>query len=196
MYESISNLSIEEAEKILNDDITLEKEISKQSINYDFLFYLQSNYIRLENDRKKSLLILSLKKLKSYRTNAIVNYIIQEKYKEISMQEMNSQDDLEKMKKWNLILEKNNFDFSQKLYFLKKCLNIGFRSISQMYPNLNLKSSGYTNAIRKDFYLLTYLSQNFLFHNFKYWDKQVWENLNNLSVEQYLSVLTDKLSNS
>lgn len=190
LYESISNLSIEEAEKILNDDETLEKELSKSSINYDFLLYLQSNYNELTNDKKIVLLELSLKKIKKYLRNPLINFIIQEKHKTILIQGVDTLDETHKMKEWDEVLGKNDFDISEKLYFFKKYLSSGFRSLGQFYPNLSLESGDYTNAIRKDFYFLTYLSQNNIFYKFKDWKEQLWETLDYLTVEQYLSVLT------
>lgn len=194
LYESISNLSDEDGDKILKNKGRLEEELSKEVINYDFFLYLQYHYNETDVDIKNNLLNIALKEIKDFRRNPITNFIIQEKRKEIMGDFFTFNDGKIEINRWDAILEKNEFALFQKLYFFISQFNTGFGMLSQKYSNLSLTSKDYTEATKKDQYFLTYLTQNNIFNNFSDWDDEVQKSLNNLLDEQldeqYLSILT------
>ena len=193
LYEFVFNLSTEEAEAIVNDDEKIEQEFTRDSINMDFYTYLQNNYYFIEEKRKEHIFNLTLKKVKEYQTNSLIQKVIQIRNSEIRASDeiLNSfNNEQNSIKQWDSILEEKDFDISQKLFFFNRYLKIGFKSLSNYYTKLSITSNMYSLSKRKDFYFLTYLSQNSLFFKLDNWEESLWEVLDAMPEEQYLSVLS------
>lgn len=193
LYEFVINLSNEEAEAIVNNEGNMENELSKQSTNKDFLHYFQSNYSNFGREKKDHILNLTLKKVKEYQNNLLLRIVIQDRDLEIRANDEFLNDinnDKNNIKEWDSILENQDFDVSQKLFFFNRYLRKGFNPLSNYYHNLSLTSEQYNRSKRKDFYFLTYLSQNSLFFKLDQWKDFHWKILNDMPEEQYLAVLS------
>lgn len=211
LYESVSNLSTNKANQILQDENHLEKMLLGEDDYFDdFYQFITSSYSGF-NEEKEQLVDLALQLIKENKSSKLIEYIITQKSHEIMPPKVffggstgvmswgipdewegKSEDEVKEIlfSEWEKILIDYQFDLSQKLYFFEKYLHISFNKLGLRYQELDLDSTDYQNGKRKDFYFLTYLSSKELWYNLKEWDKQIWSKLEILSNEEYLSVLT------
>lgn len=210
LSESISNLSIESAKEILYCDEKLQRIIHSPKIeDEDFLFYLETKFRRLEDSKKEELLNLALKEIKLINDNSFISLIIQEKsiqiisYVDVSDDIVDVFDedglcfvphsryevDKKTQIEWSLILGKKGFDISQKIYFYHNYLAMSYDQIGILFEKINVDD--FYTVKRQDFYILTYLSQNKILTNTDEWGESLWEQINKLSYDQYLSFLIE-----
>lgn len=210
LSESISNLNVEDAKKLLTEDTNLVRIIhTPKNIDNDFLSYLKTNFKNFDNEIKEKLVNISLNEIKIINENEFISSIIHEKSKEIMPfavsyfsngqlykefpQEWGDlreeETDEIRRKEWEKILEENGFDSSQKIYFYHHYLLFSYKDIGQFVNKIDIGTEQIDKLKRQDFYILIYLSQNELLDKPKEWSNLLWDKINELSNEQYLSIL-------
>lgn len=211
LYEAVSNLSTKVAHQILRDEERLEQIFLGEDAYFnDFSLFITSNYTKFNNEERGCLFRLALKSIEKNKTNKLIEYLITQKSnviissktslgnsKEVlgwipDEEEGKTEEEIEEMllSEWKILLNNFQFDFSQKLYFFIKYLHINFDRLGLRYPELNLNSKEYLYGMRKDFYILTYLSIKDMWGDPNIWSEEIWEAIEKLSDIEYLSVLT------
>lgn len=212
LYETVSNLSAVKAKQLLKDDKQLNNLLlGEEDYFNDFYQFVASSYLSFSNEEKEKLVDLALKLIGDNQSSVLISYIINQKNHEImpsktyfggssgSMvfgipKEWDGKTEEEiinfRVNKWEEILIKYKFDFSQQLYFFEKYLRISFHDLGLRFSQLSLDLNEYLNGKRKDFYFLTYLSIKDLWYNLNKWDEQIWSKMDKLSSAEYLSVLS------
>lgn len=212
LYESVSNLSITEAKRILKDHEQLEKMLSEENSYFeDFYQFITASYSSFTHE-KEILVFLSLKLIKENQTNKLLVYIITQKNYDIMPPKVflggrsdtlswgipeewgsRTEEEISKiiLKEWEKILDNSQYDFSQKLYFFEELLRISFLELGSSYSELSLDSEEYINGKCKDFYFLTYLSNKNLWYSLNEWSDELWSKMDLLSNKEYLYVLTN-----
>ncbi|MFB8720648.1 hypothetical protein ACFC7S_12510 [Enterococcus faecalis] len=89
---------------------------------------------------------------------------------------------------WFAILNKYNFDFSQKIYFLERYLAISFYKLGQMYDSLDLNSEDFIDGKKKGHYFLTFLSMKNKWYDYD-WDESYWKKLELIFSNNYVEYL-------
>lgn len=205
IYESSSNLSAKELEVIIANDIQLEKHLLSE-VSSDFYQYIVSSYKTFSQEKKERLLKISFVLIKNFESSNIISYIIREKANEIMppkkyfnggwsvpAEQIGKTDKViedETFNGWDKVLTENDFDLSLKLYFLEKFRIFSFNKLGERFPDINLLSSDYANQKRKDSLILVYLSSNNLWEKFDQWNDEIWNCINSLNDEQYLTFWT------
>lgn len=149
VHESVNNLSTSEAEKIIFTDNTLKYHlIKKGDYTDDFYSYIKHLYkaessdvnMLSKNKKEEKLKYISLQLITEKKCSPLVEYIINEIYKDFLLliqKEIINLSVEEKSKKIINHFEQNylcNFDLSQKIHFFKEILPvISFEHVKKYY---------------------------------------------------------------
>ncbi|AWF95727.1 P-loop NTPase fold protein [Weissella cibaria] len=209
--EGVSALSPDEAQEILKDDNLMKKALSAKDTNQDLMKYISLNW---DNDTfkelKPNLWRIVLQAIKQGHRTLLVQDIVQLLDKEIlpyktylsEQSDINhlvysipselhdlSDDEAKQIRydKWWSVLNAAGYSLSEKLYFLISFhifnyFTLGQRSNEWLSTNMDIASELYPETI-----ILSRLSARGIFYNTKEWDQFVWDDINILSMESFMS---------
>ncbi|EOJ76591.1 hypothetical protein WOA_02767, partial [Enterococcus faecalis EnGen0356] len=175
MYEKNFHLTEVQGQEILDQPNLQSIIIENGGYNNDVYEYVTRNLKSLEHEKREKLFEAAIENILINRESALVHKIIEHKNKEI-INKIGSLDPNLIINEWTPILDSYSFDFSQRLYFFERFINISFYKLSQIYTDLELESDDFLNGKNKEFYFLTYLSKKNQWRNFL-WPENYWEAL-------------------
>ncbi|HAP4833098.1 TPA: protein MraZ [Enterococcus faecalis] len=175
MYEKNFHLTEVQGQEILDQSNLQSIIIENGGYNNDVYEYVTRNLKSLEHEKREKLFEAAIENILINRESALVHKIIEHKNKEI-INKIGSLDHNLIINEWTPILDSYSFDFSQRLYFFERFINISFYKLSQIYTDLELESDDFLNGKNKEFYFLTYLSKKNQWRNFL-WPENYWEAL-------------------
>ncbi|EGO8565212.1 protein MraZ [Enterococcus faecalis] len=175
MYEKNFHLTEVQGQEILDQPNLQSIIIENGGYNNDVYEYVTRNLKSLEHEKREKLFEAAIENILINRESALVHKIIEHKNKEI-INKIGSLDHNLIINEWTPILDSYSFDFSQRLYFFERFINISFYKLSQIYTDLELESDDFLNGKNKEFYFLTYLSKKNQWRNFL-WPENYWEAL-------------------
>lgn len=193
LYEQTSNRTKIELDLLFTSNSEeLISEIIESNQSSDFYQYLSSQFRVFSKKMKKQLLIMVIEESMKFKNSPSMNFIVQESLNEvIPSYERNSplaEDVIIRIiKMWEPILRNEKLDQSEIIYFLNKHDLLSFYELGLYYSDLRIDTETFSNLLRKDFFLLTYLSSKGLFEKFKYWDNTIWEAIELFDDREFLS---------
>ena len=193
LYESSSNRSGEELEKIFNGKGNeLTNELCNSTNSSDFFQYLSSQYKSFDNERKNYLVSLAIHQSMKVPISSSMSYIIRERTNEI-IQKYNQEhpdDEINNQQiasNWDEILNEENLELSEKIRFFQQYHILTFHHLGNRYSEIDITSEKFIEFRHKEFILLTYLNSKDLSHKFSEWNDAVWQAIDLLDTHQFLS---------
>lgn len=170
----------------------------------DFNAYIQFNFPNFSDERKQSILDVTLILVRGYKISETIDFIMVDKNNELMPRKKflgnnawsipeervgKTEDQIHKeiFDRWHLVLTKYQFDFSQEIYVLLKYSELHFNALGKLFPNIDLESEEYTKGERKDLLLSAYISSKHLWNKFDEWSELLWKSINELDDNQYTS---------
>ncbi|ELI6297305.1 TPA: P-loop NTPase fold protein [Enterococcus faecalis] len=194
LYEAVSNLTIEEAEDILENEDVLKKYLKNDRSNKDFDKYVRSSYYSFTENRKEYLLDTVIEVIREGDISLLNTYVINEKNLQLLSKRKsvigklpNDQNDSYLYEKWSRILEKKKFSISQQFFLLEECGIFSFYKLGKLSMRLNIEEQYRILENYREYYLLTYLSQGDLWYKYEEWSQDIWKCVDDLSDTEYLS---------
>lgn len=186
LYEIIKKLTENDATSILNSPDLKKEMVESGNLNDDFYYFVSTKYNRMETKQKENLLDKALENIYDDKDSSLIYFIVVAenniRFKYAGMEDSKIRDE------WFAILNKYNFDFSQKIYFLEYYLSISFYKLGRMYDSLDLNSEDFIDGKKKGYYFLTFLSMKNKWYNYD-WDESYWEALELIYSKNYVEYL-------
>lgn len=193
LYESTSNRTSDEMATFF--EYRGEEFIDKlrdSSQSSDFYQYLASQFRYFSDEKQDSLIRLVIRESMKFYNSPSMEYIIHEKFKKaFPIYERREPDDEETIFKiidtWKDLLESENLDISERIYFFQKYRLLSFHELGIAYPDLERELKNIGSFKRGDFLVLTYLSSLNIWEKFDEWNEFIWKTVNSLNDHQFLS---------
>lgn len=186
LYEVVKKLTESEATLILNGPDLKKEMVKGGNASDDFYHYVFTKYNGMETKQKEKLLDKTLENIYDGKDSSLIYFIVVTenniRFKYGKMEEWKIRDE------WFAILNKYNFDFSQKIYFLERYLSISFYKLGQMYDSLDLNSEDFIDGKKKGHYFLTFLSMKNKWYDYD-WDESYWKKLELIFSNNYVEYL-------
>lgn len=198
IYESVGNLSILEADKIITNDKKLRKNLLS-NVNEDFYQYLTSHYDNYKW-RHKKMFDMVVQHVKNRERSDLMLYIFEKNVSLVFNQglgdrtkdnnsispamynSLSAADQVESRKKF---LKYKNLDLSEIVYMLTNLDHFSYGAIKDHFEKLELNIvEDYTF---KDAILLLYLAQNELWQEYNSWDDRIIKYINNLTPKEFIN---------
>ena len=199
IYESVDNLSILEADKIIHNDEDLKKSLLS-NVNNDFYQYLTSHYDNYSSEQER-MFEMVLQHVKYRERSDLMQYIFdKEVYYRINKDAQNISyakddnyttdslheslvitDQIDQRKK---LLENQDLDLSEIVYMLTNLDHFSYGSVKDSFEDLELNEIG--NYHLEDIALLLYLAQKGLWHECNSWDDTIINYINNFTPNEFL----------
>ncbi|MEE6666166.1 P-loop NTPase fold protein [Pediococcus acidilactici] len=183
LYESVSNMTLEEGEKIVNNDKAI-KDYLYSDYDADFYKYFIREYAKFLPELKEKLFKLALRFAQEMKVTPIVKYIIGEEKKNVE----NSYGQASYIE-WVTKLDNSGLelDESEKIYILERFAVFSFEELSHYHDDIDLDSSKQSFLKMRSYYLLLYLAQKGLWGSFNLWDEAIWRYINSMDDRNYLA---------
>lgn len=211
LFETPTNLTISEIEEHINNTEKLDKYLLSSS-NSDFYNYIQASFGKLSKSSKEVLNKNTLTKFKSKEISDVMRYIVSEMDKEILARKVaqymgngsigySVPDELVDMtdkeanqvrfERWKLVLEDANYDISEQIKFFTSFQIFSFQLLHRHYGEIYklIKTIDIKKYNAPEFLLLEYLSELGQCYAFSDWDKNIWDNIKQLSFQSLLNFL-------
>lgn len=147
LYEKVVKLKASEAISIIEGPKLKEEMLKNGNVDDDFYYFVSTKYNDLTTKQKERLLDTTLENIYEGKDSSLLYFIVLTK-NNIKFQNEEKDDDAIR-DYWLTILEKYNFDFSQKIHFLEDYLSISFFKLGKMYDGLDLNSKDFIEGKRK-----------------------------------------------
>lgn len=197
IYESVSNLSILEADKIIANDEMLRKYLMS-NVNEEFYQYLTSHYNNYltKQDKMFEMVIQHVKNrersdLMLYIFNKIVYWMFEQGLDEqvkdnnsFNPAKYNSTLATDQVERRKIILEHLDLDLSERVYILTNLDHFSYDSVKDSFEDLDLNLIGDYHF--KDIACLLYLAQKGLWQECNSWDDMIIKHLNNFTPKEFL----------
>lgn len=190
IYESSINVSIEELEKIFEDEDAIRKEIQYSDWQSDTYQYFKSEYERFSEEKKQRIFEVALVVALDEQVNKIqlqelslVNFIFEKS-------NLNKGEDNEStFQAWISFLETRNLDVSEQMWFVQKYTNISISDIGRYYNFEIIDIEVFEKLKRKDIYLLAYLSNRNIISDFEKWNEEDYNLISILNDNEFITFM-------
>ncbi|EOE4928333.1 hypothetical protein ACIL4L_002794 [Enterococcus faecalis] len=186
LYEKVVKLKASEAISIIEGPKLKEEMLKNGNVDDDFYYFVSTKYNDLTTKQKERLLDTTLENIYEGKDSSLLYFIVLTK-NNIKFQNEEKDDDAIR-DYWLTILEKYNFDFSQKIHFLEDYLSISFFKLGKMYDGLDLNSKDFIEGKKKGHYFLTFLSMKNKWFNYD-WDESYWKALESIFSQNHIDYL-------